>query len=103
MLDPHFGRVSAEGKREAWFQDQYCHPHERCHTIGEVMGWLEENNLEFVNSIPKPTGSMVFDSQERLFEKKPPGTRLSRAWNQSRSVLGGYREGGFFIVIARRR
>ena len=103
VLDPHFGRVSAEGKREAWFQDQYCHPHERCHTIGEVMGWLEENNLEFVNSIPKPTGSMVFDSQERLFEKKPPGTRLSRAWNQSRSVLGGYREGGFFIVIARRR
>src|SRR5207249_9937096 len=27
-LDPHFGRVKAAGKTEAWFQDQYCHPHE---------------------------------------------------------------------------
>ena len=32
-LDPHFNKVSADGKREAWFQDQYCHPHETCHTI----------------------------------------------------------------------
>ena len=67
------------------------------------MGWLDENNIEFVNSIPNTTVSVTFDAHERLFEKKPPGTSLSRAWNQSRSVLGGYREGGFFIVIARRR
>ena len=103
MLDPHFGRVSAEGKREAWFQDQYCHPHERCHSLGEVIGWLDENNLEFVNAIPKPTGGLTFDPREQLFEKRAPGTSLSRGWNQLRSVFSGYREGGFFIVIARRR
>ena len=35
------------GKREAWFQDQYCHPHETCHTLDEVLGWMDDCGLEF--------------------------------------------------------
>ena len=103
MLDPHFGRVSASGKREAWFQDQYCHPHESCHTLDEVMHWLDENNLEFVNAIPKPTGGPELAPNERMFEPKSRGTAASRMWSQLCSLSSGYREGGFFIVIARRR
>jgi carbamoyltransferase len=102
-LDPHFGRVSAEGKRAAWFQDQYCHPHESCHTIDEVFGWLEENGLDFVNAIPKPAGGPALDPRERLFEPKDPGTRLSRVWSQLCSLPNGYQEGGFFLIIAQRR
>ena len=41
-LDPHFTKIGARGKREAWFRDQYCHPHETCHTLGEVLRWMEE-------------------------------------------------------------
>ena len=70
VLDPHFGRVAAEGKREAWFQDQYCHPHESCHTFGEVFSWLEENNLEFVNAIPKPAGGPQLTPDERHLRAK---------------------------------
>ena len=101
-LDPHFGCVPAGGKREAWFQDQYCHPHESCHTLDEVYGWLAENNLEFVNAIPKPGGGRALSSGERLFEPKNPGTVLSRMWSQLRSLPSGFQEGGFFLVIARR-
>ena len=54
-LDPHFGQLAATGRREAWFRDQYCHPHESCHTIDEVLEWMDESDCEFVNSIPKPT------------------------------------------------
>jgi SAM-dependent methyltransferase len=103
VLDPHFGRVAAKGKREAWFQDQYCHPHESCHTLDEVFGWLEENNLEFVNAIPKPAGGPQLTADERLFEPKDCGTLASRVWSQLHSLSSGYREGGFFIVISRRR
>jgi carbamoyltransferase len=103
VLDPHFGKVSAEGKRAAWFQDQYCHPHESCHTIDEVMAWLEENNLDFVNAIPKPTGGLELAPNERMFEPKDRGTTVSRVLSQLKSMANGYREGGFFIVIARRR
>jgi SAM-dependent methyltransferase len=103
VLDPHFGRVEAEGKREAWFQDQYCHPHESCHTLDEVFSWLEENNLEFVNAIPKPAGGPQLTPDERIFEPKDRGTVVSRVWSQLCSLSSGYREGGFFIVIGRRR
>jgi carbamoyltransferase len=102
-LDPAFGRVSADGKREAWLQDQYCHPHESCHSIDEVFGWLKENNLEFINAIPKPTPVAALEPGENLFEAKDMGSTLSRVWSQIRSMPNGYREGGFFIIIARRR
>jgi carbamoyltransferase len=103
VLDPHFGRVAAEGKREAWFQDQYCHPHESCHTLDEVLGWFEEDNVEFVNAIPKPAGGPELTADERIFEPKSRGTLISRLWSQLCSLPSGYREGGFFIVIGRRR
>lgn len=102
-LDPHFGRVGADGKREAWFQDQYRHPHETCHTLDEVLGWLDENDLEFINSIPKPEMGPVMTPDERLFEPRNPGTAASRFFSQLADIGSGYREGGFFIVIARRR
>ena len=101
-LDPHFGQVGAEGKREAWFQDQYCHPHETSHTLGEVVGWLAESGLEFINSIPKPQPGTALAADEQLFTPRDPGTPTSRVLSQLASIGNGYREGGFFIVIARR-
>jgi carbamoyltransferase len=101
-LDPHFGKMSADGKREAWFQDQYCHPHETAHTLGEVFSWLEEDGFDFVNSIPKPLLEPELTDGERLFEARDPGTALSRVASQIASLGDGYREGGFFVVIGRR-
>jgi carbamoyltransferase len=102
-LDPHFGRVSAEGKTEAWFQDQYLHPRETCHTLDEMLGWMEEAGIDFVNSIPKPRPGPVLSEDEDLFEPRDPGTALSRVASQIADVGNGYREGGFYIVIGRRR
>ena len=62
------------GKREAWFQDQYCHPHETCHTLDEVLGWMDEDGFEFVNSIPKPVAG--------------PGAAASASSCSSRAIAG---------------
>jgi carbamoyltransferase len=102
-LDPHFGRVSADGKREAWFQDQYCHPRETCHTLDELLGWMDEAGLDFVNSIPKPRGGPVLTPDEDLFALRDAGTAFSRVLSQLADMGSGYREGGFFIVCGRRR
>jgi carbamoyltransferase len=102
-LDPHFGKVSAAGKREAWFQDQYCHPHESCHTLGEVLGWMDECDLEFINAIPKPAPGPALVAGEPLFAPRDRGTALSRMLSQLAAMGNGYREGGFFIMIGRRR
>jgi SAM-dependent methyltransferase len=102
-LDPHFGKMSANRKREAWFQDQYCHPQESCHTLSEVMKWLDDEGLEFVNSIPKPALGQTLSPNENLFAAQSSGTQMGRLLNQLAYLGDGYREGGFFIVIARRR
>jgi carbamoyltransferase len=102
-LDPHFGRISADSKREAWFRDQYCHPHETCHTLDEVLRWMDEDGLDFVNSIPKPTPGPALTPGEELFQPRDPGTAWSRLLSQLQHVGSGYREGGFFIMIGRRR
>jgi SAM-dependent methyltransferase len=102
-LDPQFGRIDAGGKHEAWFQDQYCHPHETLHSIGELLGWMEESGLEFVNSIPKPVVGPVLTPDEQLFASRDPCNPVSRFLSQMADMGNGYREGGFFIVIARRQ
>lgn len=102
-LDPHLARVGTAGKRDAWFQDQYCHPHESSHTLDEVLGWMEESGLEFVNSIPKPAPGPALTERERLFAPRDPGSAVSRFLSQLASLGNGYREGGFFIIIGRRR
>jgi len=103
FLDPHFGRVGAAGKREAWFQDRYVHRHESCHTLDEVLGWMEESDLEFLNSIPKPVPGPVLMSDEQLFTSRHPGNGVSRLLSQVADLKSGYREGGSFIVICQRR
>jgi len=102
-LDPHFAKIKGEGKATAWYRDQYLHPHETCHTIDEVMGWMEEGGIDFINSIPKPTGGLVLSSKEEMFQPKEKGTPWTRLKSQLANCGDGYREGGFFIMIGRRR
>ena len=43
----------SQNKRNAWFMDQYKHPHESKHAFREVLEWLDKTNFKFINSIPK--------------------------------------------------
>jgi carbamoyltransferase len=103
VLDPHFAKIRSQPKHNAWFRDQYEHPHESCHTIDEVLEWMTENGLDFINSVPKPNGDVALSSGETLFEPRSTGSGWSRFVSQLAHVPSGYREGGFFIMIARRR
>lgn len=101
-LDPNLRDAdTSAAKRRAWFRDQYQHPHESKHTIAETLGWVREIGFELVRSLPStrpfaPTGG------ERLFEREAPGGWLERALAELGMAFRGSREGGFFIVIARR-
>jgi SAM-dependent methyltransferase len=103
VLDPHFEATGAAARHEAWFQDQYCHPHETAHTMDEVLSWMDEDGFDFVNSIPKPDVGPSLGERERLFEPRQRGSATSRVASQIAALGSGYREGGFFIMIGRRR
>jgi SAM-dependent methyltransferase len=93
-LDPHFGRVTGATNH---------HPHETCHTLDEVLRWMDESGLDFVNSIPKPVPGAVLSAGEQLFAPRDPGSAVSRVLSQMAFLSNGYREGGSFVMIGRRR
>lgn len=89
-------------KRRAWFMDQYRNPHESKHTIGEVLGWLGKTGLIFIKSIPKTRFGESFRESEKLFKADKPGGRVTRFLVEFSKVFTGSREGGFFIIIAKK-
>jgi carbamoyltransferase len=91
----------ARGKREAWFEDQYRHPHESKHTIGEVLGWFDENSVEFVRGVP-PVTPEADSLEDDLFAPCPRGTALDHFVAQAHQIVTGNREGGFFLMIGRK-
>lgn len=102
-LDPNLRRrESSDAKKGAWFADQYQHPHESKHTIGETIDWVKEIGFEFVRSIPSTKAFQPFSMQQSLFEPQPPGHALERRLVELGMARSGSREGGFFIVIGRK-
>jgi len=103
FLDPNLRRGGfSDAKANAWFMDQYKNPHESKHTIGQVMGWLDEIGFEFVRSMPKSKPFQPFSEQDGLFIPEQPGNWLERTMVELGMLQSGSREGGFFIVIGRR-
>jgi hypothetical protein len=83
--------------------DQYKNPHESKHTVSEVLGWLEKTGFKFVKSFPSSLRFKPFREDEKLFEPEPPGNWLDHLLVNFGMILSGSQEGGFFIVIAKRK
>jgi len=103
-IDPYL-RTSkmSKDKQRAWFADQYQHPHESKHTMGEVYDWYRKNGFDFVNSVPKFRVWDPFLPNDKLFEQADPGNAFDRALSQAKMIVTGNQEGGFYIVIGRKQ
>lgn len=92
----------SEDQRNAWFFDQYKNPHESKHTFKEVLHWLDRTKLTFIHSIPKIVPFESINESERLFEPDRLGNKLQRFIGDVGMAFTGYREGGFFNIIAKK-
>jgi len=103
FLDPRtISKDISQAKRNAWFMDQYKNPHESKHTVGEVLQWLESTNFSFINSIPKTVPFNNIDESEMLFKPSKLGNLLQRFFVNVGMTITGHKEGGFFIIIAKK-
>ncbi len=103
-IDPYLRATPmSRTKRDAWFADQYQHPHESTHTMDEVLGWFDAMGLDFVNAVPKTRPWDRFTDRERLFAVTERGTPFDHVLAQAKLVFTGNREGGFFLMIGRKR
>jgi SAM-dependent methyltransferase len=103
-LDPRIRNENINDTRKhAWFMDQYKNPHESLHTIDEVLGWFDRTGFEFVMSIPKTGAGDPFTLNEKLFEPAPRGSRTDNVLTQLGLIFKGGTEGGFFIMIGKKK
>lgn len=103
FLDPLLhGTEKGDIKKNAWFRDQYKHPHESKHTFQEVLGWFERTGYSFTNSIPKLRLFERMSPQEQLFRKNPVSTRTEHFLAQIPMIFSGNANGGFFFMIGQR-
>jgi len=91
-------RAAEPARREAWLRDQYQHPEEHRHTIGEVHRWFAENGVEYLRTFPS---SLLMTDSDELFSPAEDHW----AFEEWLAQLGWMRtlghEGGLFVTIGR--
>jgi ubiquinone/menaquinone biosynthesis C-methylase UbiE len=103
-LDPYLRKYNpSPDKRKSWIMDQYQNPRESLHTMDEVLGWFDEQGVEFVRALPSTIlGSrFTFDYRSSLFEPEPRGSRADRLLSQWKEMIFDI-DGGLFLMIGRK-
>ena len=98
VLDPVLRKIPKDstGKINAWIKDQYLHPIESLHTFDEVLKWFENNNIDFVSSIPQCNPYKIIENDP--FLKQSKGTSSERVFTQLIMIFNHFgSEGGLFI------
>jgi 2-polyprenyl-3-methyl-5-hydroxy-6-metoxy-1,4-benzoquinol methylase len=94
-----------EEKRRTWFADQYEHPHESTHTVGEVLRWFDDNGIDYVSSFPKIE---LFGAEpRRMFKpRRVAGWRsnpVAHLLMQLTWILTQNAGGGYFVLVGQKR
>ena len=100
LFDPVLrDRRDEPARREAWLRDQYQHPEEHRHTLGEIQRWFARNGVEYLRAYPS---AVLGEEPGILFARasdnwRPEGWLAQLGWMRT---LG--REGGLFYTVGRR-
>jgi SAM-dependent methyltransferase len=93
-------RATEPERREAWLRDQYRHPEEHRHTLGEVRRWFAENDVDYVRAFPSALIGEEDDAP--LFVPEGDGWWLEDWLAQLGWIRSLGHEGGLFVVVGQR-
>jgi len=100
LFDPVLRDRAAEPeRREAWLRDQYRHPEEHRHTIGEVRGWFDENGVDYLRTFPS---SLLSGDCDELFSAADDHWSFEEWLAQLGWMRTLGHEGGLFVTVGRR-
>jgi SAM-dependent methyltransferase len=98
-------RAAEPARRAAWLRDQYVHPLEHRHLLGEVRGWFRDSGVAFVRTLPPcQLGAPALEGRA-LFDADAGAAddwRLESAAMQLSWIAPLAAEGGVFAAIGRR-
>jgi len=96
------GEIKDKERARGWWNDQYEHPHESTHTIGEVLDWFKKYNVKYLQTVPNTKFSNGTDLEcYGLFNKERKPTIVHRAYNQLKWIYTTHKEGGYWITFGR--
>lgn len=95
-------KIRGDRKKQIWFLDQYKNPHETKLSVHHVLAWFDACGIEYVNSVP-PINPGVAGEPDRLFVPRPAGRPFTHLLTQLGWIFTEGREGGFFIIIGRKK
>ena len=100
FLDGFFKLNVSDSKKKAWYLDQYKNPWETSHTASELLDWFEDTNIDYVSSIP-----FDFNPNQKLFDKREKLSKSKLFIKENLEIfkLKNLKEGGFFIIIGKKR
>lgn len=105
FIKMQIGDLSDKERVRGWWNDQYAHPHETTHTIGEVLAWFRENNIIYQGSIP-PLGGGSSTSLEiaGIWDKHAQIPSLARRVYAQCTWIGRiHKDGGYWVMCGRRK
>jgi SAM-dependent methyltransferase len=101
-VDPIVRRFSTPKKQQTWFMDQYRNPHETDHSINEVIRWFQDNEFQFLSSIPAVRIGRTAAAIHNPFAPQGDASTLEAVVSQILAVRMFQREGGLFLVMGKR-
>jgi SAM-dependent methyltransferase len=103
-FDPVLRERRNEPERcQAWLRDQYRHPEEHRHTVGEVQRWFAESGIDYVRTYPDVNDAGQSAEGRGLFEPAVDNWWLERVLAQLSWMHTRAHEGGLFVVVGQRR
>jgi SAM-dependent methyltransferase len=97
------GRAAEPERRKAWLRDQYMHPEEHRHTMGEVLRWFRENGIEFLRTYPDSRfGAESLEGSE-LFTAAGDDWWFEGWVAQLTWIMTLAEEGGLWVTIGRKK
>jgi 2-polyprenyl-3-methyl-5-hydroxy-6-metoxy-1,4-benzoquinol methylase len=97
------GDVEDKERARGWWNDQYLHPHETTHTLGEVIKWFNKNNIEFYQSIPSGNPFDKGDLEiSGIWNKENKPSFLFRILSQLKWIITTQKEGGYWITLGKK-
>ena len=92
-------RANEPARRGAWLRDQYQHPEEHRHSLGEVQQWFVENGIRYLRCYPAAT---IGDDTDSLFAASADNWRFEGWLAQIGWMFTIGSEGGLFVIIGER-
>ncbi len=104
FIKMQIGDTQDKERARGWWNDQYNHPHETCHTVGEVLNWFKKNRIEYHQTVPSTT---LFDDSKveiagvwNKTNEKYPYLPI-RSYKQLTWIWKIHRDGGYWITFGR--